>query len=152
MNPDPMSPPLDGVSTVALLVLLAFVIERVVSGVLFFMGSIGALSDPAAAENTAARVRAERIQQWWRFFFAGLLTAGVLVVWDDLGVLRFFGQGHAGLPRWIDPAITWVVLLGGADRIAALVKLPGAGAPPVTAPPPLQVTGTLKLDDSRRTD
>ena len=73
--------------------------------------------------------------------------------------MRFFGllpvdeEGGrlAGFPSWVDPVLTWVILLGGADRIAAWVKVPG-GTARIAPPPPVVVTGTLKLDDGRGRD
>ena len=147
MIPESLPQTLDGVSVVALLVLVAFVVERIVSAILFVLVSLGALSDPVLAETPASRVRTERAHQWWRFLFSAALAVLVLMIWPTLRVLRFFGQAAEGL---VDDAVTWVVILGGASQIAALVKLPGASAASRPPPPPIQVTGTLKLEDSRR--
>jgi hypothetical protein len=39
-----------------------------------------------------------------------------------------------------------LVLIGGSDRVAALLKVPEAGrASQVSAPPPIQIAGTVTL-------
>ncbi|HXT19640.1 MAG TPA: hypothetical protein VN923_02710, partial [Thermoanaerobaculia bacterium] len=141
---------LDGVSALALLVLASFVIERVVSGVLFVLPTLRLLPDLAQLEEPAARARTERRHTYFRFFLSAALAAVILWQWPSLRILALFSQLSAAVPPWLDPVVTWVVLMGGADRIAALVKLPGGGsAPAKREEPPIEVRGRLTLDDSR---
>ncbi len=137
---------LDGVSAIALLILAAFVIERVVSAVLFVFPTLHLLSDPAQVDGAGEKAKLERRTTYLRFFFSAALAAAVLAVWPTLRVVQFF-QRPDGLPGWLDPVVTWIVLMGGADRISSFVKLPSG--PPPKKDQPLEVTGHLKLDDSR---
>jgi len=141
--------PLDGVSALALLLLASFVIERIVSGVLFVLPTFGWLPDLAQLEDPAARAAAERKYVYLRFFLSGILVAAILWKWPSLRILKLFSQTSDALPG-LDHVVTWVVLMGGADRIAAVVKLPGGGAPSAKREEqPIEVRGRLTLDDGR---
>lgn len=142
--------PLDGVSALALLLLGAFVIERAVSGALFVLPTLRLLPDPAQVEDPAARAAVERRYTYLRFFLSGALVAAVLWQWRSLRILALFSQLSAAVPSWLDPVVTWVVLMGGADRISAFVKLPAGGAGAQKRDEqPIEVRGRLTLDDSR---
>lgn len=141
--------PLDGVSALALLLLASFVIERTVSGVLFVFPTLRMLPDLAQLDP-AARAAADRRYAYWRFFLSGALAAAILWKWPSLRILALFSQLSNSVPPWLDPAVTWVVLMGGADRISAFVKLPAGGtAPPKREEQPIEVRGRLTLDDGR---
>ena len=80
------------------------------------------------------------------------MAAAILSQWQSLRILALFSQVSDALPvpPWLDPAVTWVVLMGGADRIAAFVKLPaGGGGAPKAEEQPIEVRGRLTLDDGR---
>jgi len=141
--------PLDGVSALALLLLSSFVIERIVSGALFVLPTLGVLPDLAQVDSKTARAAAQRKYTYVRVFLSGALVAALLAQWKTLSVLGLFSQLSGQVPPWLDPTVTWVVLMGGADRIAAFVKLPAGTAPEPQADPPIQVAGTLVLDDHR---
>ena len=142
--------PLDGISALALLLLAAFVIERVVSGALFALPTLRLLPDPAQVDDPAARAAVERRYTYLRFFLSGALAAAILWQWSSLRILALFSQLSAAVPAWLDPVVTWVVVLGGAERMAALVKLPAGGAgAPKREEQPIEVHGRLTLDDSR---
>jgi hypothetical protein len=141
--------PLDGVSALALLLLSSFVVERVVSAALFVLPTLGVLPDPARVEAPSERAAVERKYTYFRFFLSAILAAAILWQWPSLRILALFSQLSGQVPGWLDPAITWVVLLGGADRIAAMVKLPSGPAVEKTEEQPIAVTGKLTLDDGR---
>jgi hypothetical protein len=142
--------PLDGVSALALLLLCAFVVERVVSGALFVVPSLGVLPDPAQVEDAAARAAVERKYAYLRFFLSGALVAAILWQWSSLRILALFSQLSDAVPAWLDPAVTWVVLMGGAERIAAFVRLPAGGpAAEKREEQRIEVHGSLTLDDGR---
>lgn len=140
--------PLDGVSALALLLLSSFVIERIVSGALFVLPTLRLLPDPAQVQDPF-HVALERKYTYVRFFLAGAVAATVLGLWPTLRILALFSQLSGPVPCWLDPLVTWVVLMGGADRIAAFVKLPAGGAPEKKTEQPIEVTGKLTLDDLR---
>jgi len=140
--------PLDGVSALALLLLASFVIERIVSGILFVFPTLRFLPDLAQFNDPAVRARMERRYTYARFFLSAALSAAILAQWPSLRVLALFSQ-LSRVPPWLDPVVTWVVLMGGADRISAFVKLPGGDAPAKREEQPIEVRGRLTLDDGR---
>jgi hypothetical protein len=62
----------------------------------------------------------------------------------------------AATPFWppaepiFDFVVTALVLMGGAERIAALIKVPGAAGGEKPAEHPIQITGKLTLEDTNR--
>jgi len=154
--------PLDGVSVVALLLLAAFVIERVVSAVLFVLPTVGICLEATQIEVVPSQTEAERQRhELWlkqrerrrqrtiaylRFFLSGAFAAAIIWQYPTLQVLHLFGLKPA---NWLDWLVTGVVLLGGAERIAAFVKPPQAVPQGKAKEPPVEVTGTLTLEDGR---
>jgi hypothetical protein len=43
--------------------------------------------------------------------------------------------------------LTALILMGGAERLAELLKGPGAGSSGASSDPPITITGTLQLED-----
>jgi hypothetical protein len=135
---------IDGVTAITMVLIASFAIDRIVTAVLFLLSFVGAAPDPASAADAAARASAERKYKLLYFTLAGAL--GVLV-------LGFYGQmrilSALGLPTnpVLDTVLTGIVLMGGADRIAAFLKVPGAAEAEQPAAQPIQITGTLKLEE-----
>lgn len=137
---------LDGVSTAALLALVAFAIDRVVSALLFILIYVRVLSDPQRGKGEA-RIAAERTHKLVYFVVATILVVIVIKMYSSIRILAAMGS-TTDAPL-LDEFLTGVVLLGGSDRLGEWLS-PGA---PATAeeesPPPVKVTGTLTLDDRR---
>ena len=125
----------DGVSAIALILILSFAIDRVVTAVLFLAAWAGLAPDAATDERKYKLI----------YFCVG----GALGIF----VLAHFGQVRLmmalGIPidQYLDTALTGIVLVGGADRIAGLLKAPGGGVPKET-PPPMVISGKLVLEES----
>ena len=135
---------LNGVTTIPLILIVSFAIDRVVASVLFVLTAFGLLADPADVTDAKARV-AERSYKLIYFTFAGLLAAAVMAL--DPGIRLLTAMGIDKSPA-LDFLVTLIVLTGGADRIAALLKAPGSsGGAGEAAPRPIQITGKLTLDE-----
>ena len=69
----------------------------------------------------------------------------VSVALDFNGILYHIGfKSH-----WIDVFLTLLILMGGAERLAELLKTPGApGVASASEDKPLEVRGTLQLVDT----
>ncbi len=143
---------IDGVSAIAIILIASFAIDRVTRGALFLLSFVpavsGRLPDPALLEGPA-RVLAERNQKLAYFLLAGLLG---VVVMCGYGRLRIFSAaGFTQIPVWLDTLATGLVLVGGADRVAALLgasgPLGGAGR---SDPQPLQISGKITLEEPPR--
>ncbi len=139
----------DGVSVTALMVLVAFAIERVTTAVLFLLscnrrwrrllaGSSVPAQDPGAFE---------RHQKIFYFFLAGAFAIAVVLLSARVRVLSAL---DVDAPAVLDVCLTWLVLVAGADRISELVGKPDAGAAE-PASKPLVVEGTLTLKEDERT-
>jgi hypothetical protein len=137
-----MSHTLDGVSTVALLLLFSFAIERIVSAVRFLAAWAGWF-DPDAESNAAKRRDRERTGAVLAFLLATALSIVILTVFDLHGVLFILGVKQEPL-LW-DYFLTVLVMVAGADRLGELFKASGTKLE-AKLEQPLEVTGTLRLD------
>ncbi len=97
----------DSARLIVTVLLTAFVIERLVAALMFF------------SENPKGP---ERMRKIYRFLIAGILAA--LAVW--LANIKILSRLNPGTPPWLDAALSWLVLAGGADRIRDFVA-PGGG-------------------------
>ncbi len=131
---------LDPVTLLAALAIAAFAIDRTVAAFLFLLSYVWKSADPACLQGET-RVQAERS---YKLIYFALACALALVIY-------FFGRLSVftalGFPRnpLLDAFITMLVLVGGSDRIAALLKVPEASKAPRPAPQPILITGTLTL-------
>jgi hypothetical protein len=137
----------DGVSVTALMVLVAFAVERVTKGILFLLTPVKAwqrfLSGPPSIDDRARE--AERRQKLAYFAFAGILALIVVLASPKMRVLYALDMNA---PMLLDAGLTWLVLVAGADRIGDLVQ-DKRGAVVEKPPKPLQVEGTLILKEDR---
>ena len=135
---------LNGVTTIPLILIVSFAIDRVVASALFVLTAFGLVSDPSDVAQGKARA-AERTFKLIYFSLAGLLSAAALALDADIRLLAAMGIEKSPA---LDVLVTVIVLAGGADRVAAFLKAPGASGGGEAAPRPIQVTGKLTLDDS----
>lgn len=143
-----LTKPLDGVSTVALIFLFSFAIERVVKGILFCVAYSG-LMDPERQLDEKPEEKVKRYRQrslaLLSFFLSACAAMFILWIFDLHGILNILGLKQE--KHWLDFAVTALVLAAGAERLGDVMKTYGAPkAPPDD--PPLVVTGTLHFDDS----
>jgi len=141
---------LDGSALLALLVIGAFAIDRVVHGLLFLLSFqpiwSGAFPDPLLTREGFARVRAEKRQKL--IYFAVAITLGIALLWLLGGRGIFYTVGFK--QHRLDFFMTLLILVAGSDRIGELVKVSGKSLPDAAArpaPPPIQITGKLTLEE-----
>ena len=138
---------LDGVTAIALILIASFAIDRIVTAALFLLSFVIPWLDPGSIESPGARVRAEKLYKLVYVTIAGVLAIGVVAQYGGIRLLSALGMASDPL---LDTFLTGIVLVGGSDRIAALLKLPGAPDAERAAPPPIQITGKLTLEDSTK--
>lgn len=97
----------DTARLVVTVLLAAFVIERITAALMFF------------AETPKGPERTHKI---YRFLIAAILGAVAVAVAD----IRLLARLSTKAPDWLDAALSWLVLVGGADRIRDFVA-PGSG-------------------------
>jgi len=133
-------------SVVALVLLLAFAIDRVVSFVLFALSNSKRwrkrFPDPALFEDAARKLEAKRRQKAAYYGLAGVFSVALLafVQHGFLGQLGFdVGQ--------LDTFLSALVLMGGAEQVAKFSGTLGASDAPVVSESPVQISGTLTLEE-----
>lgn len=140
---------MDGVSAIALIVIVSFTIERIVTGLLFGLSFLGpwrrAFPDPATFADQAWRTEAERKEKIVRFVFASLLGIGMLAWYGDVRLLK--AMLNRDINWFLDTLVTGLALVAGADRVGAILKMPGAPGVERRSPEPIEITGKLILED-----
>jgi len=140
---------MDGVTLLTVIVIGAFAIERITSGIVYFLDTFNFTwwrrisPDPAALADPVARANADRRHTFAHFalaFALGLVLTG-------FGKLRVLNAVGVETTWYFDVVLTALILVGGADRVAELLKVPGARGGDRAADRPVQVTGTLVLED-----
>jgi hypothetical protein len=129
----------------ALLIVASFAIDRIVSALLFLLTYFRVLTDPADVVESAAHRRAEQRQKFLYHVFAAVLAALVVVNYPVARVMWAFG--FRPYDSLLDCAVTVVVLLGGADRIAALLQSKSAPPPREPMARPIEITGKVTLEE-----
>jgi hypothetical protein len=138
----------DGVSVVAQVVVASFVIDRVVSGVLFLGLLAHIVPDPEATDDASQRIRADRLYKLVYFILAAALVVAVLIFFPSIQVLK--AMGITEIAEQLDRFVTGLLLIGGAERLSQFLQPASGGkkselSPEQLAPPPLKVEGTLIL-------
>lgn len=145
---------IDGISAIAVVLIASFAIDRIVRGLLFLLSFWrrwnAVFHDPDDPASTHAGRKNYRLMY---FVLAGALGLVALGWYGKVRILT--ALGFQGVDPILDTVITGLLLVGGAERTGAVLKGLGAGGDlsPATssAPPqPIEITGTLVLDDSAR--
>ena len=112
----------DTARLVVTVLIAAFVIERVSAAVMFF---------------TNPPPEPEKRKTWLHFLIAAIL--GAVAVW--LADIRILARLHAKVAPLFDYALSWLVLVAGADRIREFVGAGSGGgdAPAKKELPPIQI-------------
>jgi hypothetical protein len=165
----------EATTVIALIVILSFAIDRIVTGLLFLLSFnkswCARLPEPATVEPGPARVAAAKkyklIYSLLAAFLAIVIVAGFanVRVLSTLGVTphewpflkgRFLGEALVTLLGYAfvitDVLITGLILTAGADRVAQLMKWLGGqgGSLEKSEPKPIEVTGMLVLEERAR--
>lgn len=131
-----------------MIAILAFAIDRIVTGLLFLLSFTNFVSAPTASAGAgeAPGPREKRYKLLY-FVFAGILGVPVIAYYGDVRILDALGMG--GEDKWLlDVVVTGIALVGGAERISALMEKYGkAPAAEKEQPKPIEITGRLVLDD-----
>ena len=141
---------MDGVTHLAVIVIGAFAIERITHGILFVLDLLDFTwwrrlsQDPASQADPLARAVAERRRTFSYF----LLAFALGLVLTGFGKLRVLNAVGIDTTWYFDVVLTALILVGGADRVAELLKVPGARSGEKTVERPVQVSGTLVLEDA----
>lgn len=134
----------DGVTAIAMIVIASFAIDRIVTATLFMLSFVAPSLDPDTVDAPIRRKRAERLQRLLYVVLAGLL--GILVV-AKFGNVRILSALGIEADPVLDIILTGIILVGGSERIAAVLQAPGAPGVEKPSPPPIQITGTLTLEE-----
>ena len=120
----------DTARLIATVLLASFVIERIIAALSF-------LTEPKQLP--------ERAKSFYRFLVAAILAA-VAVGFANIRILAHL-DAAAKVSPWIDYPLSWLVLVGGADRIRDFV---GAGGGPAAKkePPPTVVIKEVGAGES----
>lgn len=136
----------DGVSVTALMVLVAFAIERVTTGVLFMMSFRPGWKKLLLADSEAKPGEAERRYKVYYFTLASALALAVLVFSPGMRVLQAL---DVQAPWILNVGLTCLIIVAGADRIGEFLESKGAAGGLEKTPKPVQIEGTLTLREER---
>ena len=129
---------LDNATVLAIMALSTFVMERTVTALLFLCRRFtGFPSDPDREGDYLL----------WYYALSTLLVTGILL--SAKGLRLLYSVGYTQVPEAVDIFVTAILIVAGGQALAEALKLSGAKTSVVAAPPnppPLKVTGTLKLD------
>jgi len=146
-------PRLDGITVIAIVLMASFAIDRIVTGALFLLSFSDRWTrrfpDPDAVSDPAERVRARNRQKLLYFCFAALLALPVLAGYGRVRILAALGFPTNAV---FDVILTGLILVGGSDRVADILKLPGARGGEKAEPKPITIQGTLVVEERPRTE
>ena len=136
-------------ATVAALVAIAsFAIDRIAAATFFLLsfaeGWRERFPDPDTLPDGAQRIEAARKLKLVYYIFVGALAL-IAVALLEIQVLAKLGVNGGG--TWIDALFSAVVLMGGSGQIAALLGAPHAAPPSKPPPEPIEVRGSVRLEE-----
>jgi hypothetical protein len=159
-------------TAIALIVVLSFAVDRIVAGLLFALSLNGRwrnrFPDPASVQEEPAKSSAERKEKLVYFVLAATLCIGILAAFQNVRIIKALGMAAAAPAEQsnstpattgsetptrpptegvLDFIITGLILMGGAERIAAIIKVPGAGGGEKPGEHPVHITGKLTLEE-----
>lgn len=156
----PQNLTIDGISAIAVILIASFAIDRIVTGFLFLLSFnkrwARVISEPVratkkdeadsdAGETAASRTLAEKRYKLVYYTLAFILGGVVLAVFGKVTIFRAIGFKEA--PFLLDCVMTGLILVAGADRVAALLKsVGGASDLDRAGPQPIEITGKLTLE------
>jgi hypothetical protein len=147
---------IDPMKAIALILIGAFVIDRIVAGLFFLLSYSEELRDfldPSSVEDPSERAAALRNYRLLYAIFGGYL--GTVVLAGYMGV-RVFSTGAVqgaefiGQYPLLDILVTGLILLGGADRLSEALRLLGSGSGSIATSKdkPLELTGKFVVERS----
>lgn len=141
-------PQIDGLTAIAVILIAAFAIDRIATGILFGLSYLGpwvrTFPDPLSVADGNERRMAEKKQKLAYFVLAGIFA---IVVLAGFGNLRIFTQLGFKMNAFLDVIVTGLIMVGGSDRIAAILKLSGGPGADQPTSRPIEITGKLVLEE-----
>lgn len=138
---------MDGITALSVLVIASFAVDRFVTGILFLLSFIPAwqrtVPEPATVRDPDRRSVSEKRYKLVYFTFAAVVGGFVLAYWGNVQLLNAIGFKTT---RLIDTVITGLLLMGGAERLSGVIKLPGERREEKAPAQPIQVTGSVVLE------
>lgn len=139
---------LDGVTAIALILIVSFAIDRLVTGILFVLTFSGVVRDPAA--DDASRPASERRYKVWYYTLAGLFAIVAMAYMGRIQLLKALLPGVEDTSNAffsvLDVVVTGLVLMGGAERLSAFLKTSPTQTTHSPASP-IEVRGKLILEE-----
>lgn len=131
----------DAFSVTAVLIFVAFAVERVTSGLLFLLSFSRRWDAFFSAARGTAQARRGKLAY---YTVAGTLVLIVLILAQELRALRALD-----VDAWdgVDFILTWLLLVAGADRIAGIMGADSGAEPAAEVSKPLQIEGEVTLLD-----
>jgi hypothetical protein len=144
-------PRLDGITIIAIVLVGSFAIDRIVTGLLFLLSFSDRWThrfpNPDLLTDPAAQLKARNMQKLLYFGVAGALAIPLLAGYGKVRILAALGFPTDYL---LDTVVTGLILMGGSDRVAELLKMPGAPGVERVEPKPITIQGSLVLEDKGR--
>ena len=135
----------DGITVTAMLLVAAFAVDRLSSVVTFL-----AFRPRTGAPKAGDQDRRAWNQKLVYCAVASVVAVGILVATDKIRLLEAMGMLQDRMTpgdRLIDVGLTFLVLVGGAERISSLLGSTAPAAEDVTQPP-VKLEGTLSVASS----
>jgi hypothetical protein len=140
------APTLEGLTVAAMLVLAAFAIDRLASGVIFL------------AFRPSEKKESE-MREWWRklcyFLISSAVALPLVYYMKEMRLLTAIGLVKDQADNWkkfVDGAMTFLVLVGGADRLSEFLGMGGAEGGGKQESQPVTLTGTVMMVPAEKND
>jgi hypothetical protein len=138
---------MDGITALSVLAIASFAVDRFVTGILFLLSFVPgwqrAFPAPTTVNDPDRRIVAEKHYKLVYFTFAAVVGGFVLAYWGNVQLLNAIGFKTT---RFIDTVITGLLLMGGAERLSGVIKLPGERRVEKAPAQPIQVTASVVLE------
>ena len=138
-----------GISTIVLIVVLSFAIERLVKAILFLLSFVRAWArrfpDPLMISDPIRRAQAERKKTLIYFVLVGILAL-MFEIRGKIGLLIALGVRDS--MTLLDILVTTIVLMAGSDLITKILPLSNKDTGGESNNQPIAITGRLILDNS----
>ena len=140
---------IDGGSAIAVIVIVAFAIERTVTGLLFLLPFnkqwAQRFPDPALLADAAEKARAEKRQKLLYYAFASVFGL-IVACFGNVRLLHALGMTDSRVG--LDIFLTALVLVAGSDILGHVQKLSGVpGSGKLAQQQPIEITGKLILEE-----
>ena len=146
---------MDGVTALAFILIGSFAVDRIVSGTLFVLSFNRKFArnypDPEEIADPAARRAAEKERKLIYHLLAFDVAVVILGLFGGVRVLSAVLGPKMEINRVLDAIVTGLMLMGGADGLAQVLKLPGLPGGKEKAPAE-QIQIVVKLSIEGRTD